>query len=199
MKLLSMKKTFAIPLAAFLICQTAYASPWAEKKSYGEKTAGKFLFGLKNATLGWTEIFTEPQEHKYQLQRAEWEGLCNGISKSVFYTANGLIHLATFPIPVDFPDMGEGTLPSLGKKGPPKPQETNGTEDANAAQIAAIEAVATAQPPLQATEAVISQEKVLQEAQVPVTPAPSVVQTPSTASRTSSPIPGITDVPPETA
>lgn len=147
MSSLSMKKTFAILLSLFLICQTAYASPWAEKESYGGKVLGKFLFGLKNATLGWTEIFTEPQEYKFKLQRSEWEGFCNGMAKAVFYTANGLIHLATFPIPVDFPNMGEGTLPSLGKKGPPKPWEKDRIkEEADAAQAAAIEAAAIAQP-----------------------------------------------------
>lgn len=123
---LSVKRSCSVLLCTLLVCQAAYASPWAEKQGYGEKTAGKFLFGLKNSLLGWTEIFTEPWDSKYDLKKSEWEGFCDGIAQSIFYTANGLIHLATFPVPVDFPDMGAGTLPGLGKKGTPKPWEVHG-------------------------------------------------------------------------
>ena len=126
MKYLPLRKIPAVLFFAFLICQTAYATPWAEKQTYGEKVSGKFLFGLRNSLLGWTAIFTEPWDSKYVLKKSEWEGFCDGVAKSVFYTANGLVHLVTFPVPVDFPDVGAGALPNLGKKGPPKPWEVHG-------------------------------------------------------------------------
>jgi hypothetical protein len=61
--------------------------------------------------LGWTAIFTETVKYDYYLEKRKgWEGFCYGISKSVLYTATGAIQLVTFPIPVDFPDIGEGVL-----------------------------------------------------------------------------------------
>ncbi len=107
-----MKNKFLILLIAFtLIALPGWASPWAEGETYGEKTCGKFVFGAKNLLLGWTALFTEPVKYGYYLEKKEsWEGFCHGISKTVLYTATGAIHLVTFPIPVDFPDMGEGVL-----------------------------------------------------------------------------------------
>lgn len=121
------KKILAVLLCALLSSPAVYASPWAEKQTYGGKTAGKFLFGLKNSLLGWTAIFTQPADHKYDLKKTAWEGMCNGIAETLLFTGTGLLHLATFPIPADIPDIGNGVLPDLGKKkGPPKPWEVNG-------------------------------------------------------------------------
>ncbi len=50
-------------------------------------------------------MFKESKDTKYN---TEWEGFCTGIARSVFYTGSGLIQLVTFPIPVDFPDVGTG-------------------------------------------------------------------------------------------
>ncbi|OQA56289.1 MAG: hypothetical protein BWY42_01073 [Candidatus Omnitrophica bacterium ADurb.Bin277] len=105
----------------------ALATPWAEKQTYGEKIRGKLAFGLRNTFLGWTEMFSEPKRYKFDLNKSEWEGFCMGISKFVFYTAGGLIQLASFPVPVDFPDVGEGAIPDLGKKkDTPSPWEVHG-------------------------------------------------------------------------
>lgn len=113
-----MKKAFTLFfIACLLIQQTGSASPWSEGKNYSEKTGGKALFGVKNTLLGWTAIFTETIKYEYYLEKKKgWEGLCYGIAKSVLYTATGAIHLVTFPIPVDFPNMGEGVLHSSVKE-----------------------------------------------------------------------------------
>ncbi len=93
-------------VCCFGLSANALASPWAEKQGYWAKTAGKFTFGLKNVVWSWTMPWIEAERPKYA---EPWEGFCVGISRAVIYTANGLIHLVTFPIPVDFPDVGRGT------------------------------------------------------------------------------------------
>jgi len=184
-----MKRSLALILGLLFTCQIAYASPWASKESYGGKTAGKFLFGLKNSLLGWTEIFTEPEDHKYDLKKTGWEGLCNGISKTAFYTAGGLIQLATFPVPVDFPNMGDCALPNLGKKtGAPKPWEVHGKSrysmvpadqvpvTVKAAPSETLEEVkpmvAAPVPPVPAVQPVPEPVVTVSSAPVPASPAP---------------------------
>ena len=103
------KKIFA--LLAFVILMAAQplgvrASPWDEEQGYGNRVAGKFKFGLKNTLLSWGMIFVEPYEPQYD---KEWVGLWVGVSKCVLCTATGMIQLVTFPIPVDFPDLGRCT------------------------------------------------------------------------------------------
>jgi len=96
------------------------ASPWVSEQNYGAKTWGKFCFGIKNSLLGWMTPWAEARNPKYP---AQWMGYSAGIGQGVVYTAGGLIHLATFFIPVDFPDMGYGLpIPDPEKiKNPPKP------------------------------------------------------------------------------
>jgi hypothetical protein len=96
------------------------ASPWTEEKSYGAKTWAKFGFGFKNSFLGWMTPWAEAKNPKYQ---KEWIGYSAGIGEGLIYTAGGLIQLATFFVPVDFPDMGYGLpIPDPERvKNPPKP------------------------------------------------------------------------------
>jgi hypothetical protein len=96
---------FAVFISVFLSSPTVQASPWAQNTGYFGKAGGKFLYGLKNVVFGWMMMFGESQKPEYS---KEWEGFCVGISKSIVYTANGLVQLATFPVPVDFPDVGRG-------------------------------------------------------------------------------------------
>ena len=111
------KKFSAILLSLVLIASPAWCSPWAEMETYGAKTGGKAIFGAKNLLLGWTALFTEPVKYRYYIEKKKsWEGLWIGVSKTVLYTATGAIHLVTFPIPVDFPNMGEGVLNSSVKE-----------------------------------------------------------------------------------
>ena len=95
------------------------ASPWMEKQSYGAKTWGKFCFGIKNSLLGWMTPWAEAKNPKYS---AQWIGYSAGIGEGVIYTAGGLIQLATFFIPADFPDVGYGLpIPDPERvKNPPK-------------------------------------------------------------------------------
>ncbi len=82
-----------------------HASEWAKREGYFSKIAGKFEFGLKYVLTGWTTPWLESNEPGY---KREWEGFCTGIGKGLVYEATGLIHLVTFPIPVDIPDVGIG-------------------------------------------------------------------------------------------
>lgn len=126
-----MKNKFPALLILFLLlASTGWSSPWAEKPTYSEKIGGKAVFGMKNLLLGWTAWFTEPVKYQYYLEKKKgWEGLCYGISKSVLYTATGAIHLVTFPIPVDFPNMGEGVLETSVKDQAAKEQLKKTTSD----------------------------------------------------------------------
>jgi len=96
------------------------ASPWMEKQGYGAKTWGKLGFGLKNSLLGWMTPWAEAKNKKYP---SEWAGFSAGFGEGVIYTTGGLIQLATFMVPLDFPDMGYGLpIPDPEKaKNPPKP------------------------------------------------------------------------------
>ena len=101
-----MKKKSALLFSfVFLISASAFASPWAEKPGYFPKVFGKLGYGLKNTFFGWSEIFIQPTQPKY---KTDWEGFCSGAAAAVIYTANGLIHTVTFPIPLDVPDLGKG-------------------------------------------------------------------------------------------
>lgn len=111
----TVKKFVPFFLAALLALPvSAQASPWAEKEGgYWSKTANKFLFGLNNSLFGWLSPWTEAKNPKY---KKEWEGFSAGIGQAVVYTAGGLIHLVTFPIPVDVPNIKGLHIPDQGCK-----------------------------------------------------------------------------------
>ncbi len=100
-KILLSLLTLQLMLAPAAFC----ASPWTQNESVGAKMGGKLAYGLKNTFFGWTAMFIEPVQPEY---KTEWNGFCVGLARSVVYTAGGLVQLATFPIPVDFPDLGPG-------------------------------------------------------------------------------------------
>lgn len=74
------------------------ASSWTHEKTYSDKVANKFGFGFLNITAGWTALF-------YELGRAKY--FFDGLAKGTFYaftnTAGGVLHAATFPVPLDVP------------------------------------------------------------------------------------------------
>jgi len=118
------KKTFiALWIAVVWLCVAASpalaASPWMEKQGVGEKIWGKFCFGMKNSLLGWMTPWAEARNPKYKNQ---WVGYSAGIGEGALYMTGGVIQLATFFIPVDFPDMGYGLpIPDPERvKNPPK-------------------------------------------------------------------------------
>ena len=78
------------------------ASPWTTEPTYIEKTAKKLEFGLKNALLGWTEIGSETVEYKNSGKNA-FQGMAVGLGEAIVYTVGGVLHVATFPIPLDIP------------------------------------------------------------------------------------------------
>lgn len=93
----------------FLSSTSAQASDWAQESGYCDKTKGKFVYGVKNTLLGWTALFTEPYKAKYQTPPGKpWQGFCVGAARAVVYTASGMIQLVSFPVPVDFPNVGKG-------------------------------------------------------------------------------------------
>ena len=92
-------------LTMMVFSNPANASPWATEKTYFGKTAGKFKYGLKNSLCGWMQMFKQAENPKYN---TKWEGFCNGIAWGIIDTASGMIQLVTFPIPIDFPDVGSG-------------------------------------------------------------------------------------------
>ncbi len=97
-------------LLILCLASPLHASEWAKKEGYWAKTGGKFVFGLKYILFSFSEPWLESNEPEY---KREWEGFCAGLGKFVVYEAAGIIHLVTFPIPVDVPDVGIGLhLPS---------------------------------------------------------------------------------------
>ena len=98
-------KILFLALLVFLAPSALHASTWAEKPGYWGKTGGKFRYGLKHSLFSWTFLWTEANEPDYNYP---WQGMSVGFGKLCVYTAGGLIQLATFPVPVDFPDMGIG-------------------------------------------------------------------------------------------
>lgn len=73
------------------------ASPWTAEMGYANRAGQKLLFGVKNALLGWTELFTEPKE---AIDAGEnfFVGLGMGLKNAVFQELGGAVHIATFPV-----------------------------------------------------------------------------------------------------
>ena len=93
----------AVILAVLAPSLALAASPWTEDSGYINRANGKFGFGLKNAALGWTEIFTQPVDEVKGGGNAA-VGFGKGIWNTVGQTVGGALHLATFPITsVDVP------------------------------------------------------------------------------------------------
>ncbi len=73
-------------------------SSWTQEKTYADKISHKLGFGFLNITAGWLALFYEPAHAENFFQ-----GCGEGILYAVTNTAGGLLHAATFPIPVDLP------------------------------------------------------------------------------------------------
>jgi len=74
------------------------ASDWIRETTYTDKISHKLGFGFLNLTAGWTAFFYEPAKDK---------NFFSGLGKGVLYfatnTVGGVLHAATFPVPVDIP------------------------------------------------------------------------------------------------
>lgn len=99
-----MKKiiSLAIVLAMLLVPVAFAASPWTDEKTYGEKTAGKLGYGLTNTVLGWTKLFSTPNDYS-STGKNVWAGVGQGLVDTVVTTVLGAVQLATFPIAADIP------------------------------------------------------------------------------------------------
>ena len=106
-----MKKTLKIALVVLMVIalpSMAFASPWVDKPTYGEKVTGKLTYGLKNTLLGWTELFKQPMDHTKDPMDF-FKGIGKGIYNTVIYTVGGVLHTVTFPITsfdIPIPDDG---------------------------------------------------------------------------------------------
>lgn len=90
--------SFGFTSSAFAAIENFKKSPWTEETTYVEKSIHKLGFGLTNLTMGWTALLFEPvrEENKFS-------GLAKGLWRTVTNTVGGVIHTATFPMPVDVP------------------------------------------------------------------------------------------------
>ncbi len=75
-------------------------SSWAKQESYGDKTVHKLGFGLLNITVGWVAIPFQISKH---MDTNPYTGLAKGLWLTATNTVGGVLHTATFPIPLDIP------------------------------------------------------------------------------------------------
>jgi hypothetical protein len=99
-----MKKimSLVIVLSMLLAPVVFAASPWTEEKSYGEKAVGKLGYGLTNTILGWTKLFSTPNEYSNEGKNV-WSGVGQGFINAGVTTVLGAVQLVTFPIAADIP------------------------------------------------------------------------------------------------
>lgn len=79
------------------------SSSWTGEKTYLDKSAHKFGFGFLNISTGWTALFFESVRGKYF-----FDGVVKGLFYTLTNTAGGVLHAATFPVPVDVPLLHGG-------------------------------------------------------------------------------------------
>ncbi|HNX68635.1 MAG TPA: hypothetical protein PLL75_05870 [Candidatus Omnitrophota bacterium] len=81
------------------------ASDWTGQKTYLDKTTHKLGFGFLNLTAGWTAFFFESCRND--------QNFFVGVGKGTLYTftntLGGVLHAATFPVPLDIP-LPEGGI-----------------------------------------------------------------------------------------
>ena len=85
------------------VAGTAHAGPfessdWTHEPTYLGKIEQKLGFGFLNITVGWTALFFEPCK-----DQNFFVGVGKGIGYMVTNTVGGVLHAATFPIPLDIP------------------------------------------------------------------------------------------------
>lgn len=88
----------SITRPAFAEFDSFQASPWTQETTYMDKIIHKLGFGILNGGTGWTSLFFEPTRHKNI-----FAGVIKGCWRTVTNTVGGILHAATFPIPIDIP------------------------------------------------------------------------------------------------
>ncbi len=74
------------------------ASDWTRETTYSAKVSQKLGFGFLNMTAGWTAFFYEPTK-----EGNFFKNLGKGVLYMATNTVGGVLHAATFPIPIDIP------------------------------------------------------------------------------------------------
>ena len=112
-----MKKIVSLVIVlSMILAPVAFAaSPWTEKATYGEKTIGKLGYGLTNTVLGWTKLFSTPNDYSSEGKNV-WSGIGQGLMDTVVTTVLGAVQLVTFPIPADIPIPSDVNLSGAAKK-----------------------------------------------------------------------------------
>ena len=97
------ERTLMALILFFAVTSSAYAgsfesSDWVKEPTYLGKISQKLGFGCLNISAGWTAFFFEP---------AKDQNFFVGVGKGVVYsftnTVGGVLHAATFPLPLDIP------------------------------------------------------------------------------------------------
>jgi hypothetical protein len=100
---LSWTRLLVLPILLCVMAGSVYAGPvqssdWTREPTYLGKISQKLGFGFLNITAGWTALFFEPARDKNF-----FAGVAKGIGYTFTNTVGGILHAATFPIPVDIP------------------------------------------------------------------------------------------------
>ena len=74
------------------------SSDWIHEPTYLGKISQKLGFGFLNITAGWTALFFEPAR-----DQNFFVGVGKGMAYTLTNTVGGILHAATFPIPLDIP------------------------------------------------------------------------------------------------
>ncbi len=74
-------------------------SDWTKEPTYLGKISQKLGYGFLNISSGWTAFFYEPAREGQNF----FVGVGKGIGYTVTNTLGGVLHAATFPVPVDIP------------------------------------------------------------------------------------------------
>ncbi len=105
---LSWARTFVALVLFSVVTGPAYAgsfepSDWVQEPTYLGKISQKLGFGFLNITAGWTALFFEPSR-----DQNFFVGVGKGIGYAFTNTAGGILHAATFPLPIDIPLLHGG-------------------------------------------------------------------------------------------
>ena len=74
------------------------SSEWTHEPTYLGKISQKLGFGFLNITVGWTALFYEPAR-----EQNFFAGVAKGIGYTFTNSVGGILHAATFPLPLDIP------------------------------------------------------------------------------------------------
>lgn len=105
-----MKKTVALMVVLLLAAGPAFAAcaicNGVASDNIAKHAGCKFLRGLANTGLGWTELIVTPVSEA-KAGNDPVVGLFKGIGNTLLRTGNGVVEVLTFPIPGSSPWLKE--------------------------------------------------------------------------------------------